>query len=276
MANPYHQTIEEYYDSLAETEWRRLDWHKMEFAIYRRTMQEFISSGSAILDCGGGPGRYSFELAKAGHRVTLFDLSKANINLARRKSVELGISLEGYHQGNALDLSRFANQSYDVVLLMGPMYHLLDVNERRQAIREAVRVLKPGGLLFATFITRYAFLVYMLKDDPNLISTYSHDLIEQLLADGRNVFSEENPGFTHAYFVHPLGITPFMDESGLIQLRLTAVEPLVSFLEDSVNHLPRSAFERWVDLTYRLGTDPITWGNSEHMLYVGSKPIHLP
>jgi S-adenosylmethionine-dependent methyltransferase len=271
MPNHYHQTIEEYYDSLAETEWNRLDWHRMEFTVYWRTMREFIAPGAAILDCGGGPGRYSFELAKAGHQVTLFDLSTANLALAKQKSVELGISLAGYYQGNALDLSRFAGDSFDTVLLMGPLYHLIEIAERRQAIREAVRVLKPGGLLFATFVTRYAFLLYLLKDDPAQIAAYPPQLIDHLLADGINLVSEENPGFTHAYFAHPMEISPFMAENGLAQLRLTAVEPLISFLEDAVNQLPRESFERWASLTCRLGTDPITWGNSEHMLYVGAK-----
>ncbi|HEX3044333.1 MAG TPA: class I SAM-dependent methyltransferase [Bacillota bacterium] len=271
MPNHYHQTIKEFYDSLAETEWNRLEWHKMEFAVYWRIMEEIIPPGSTILDCGGGPGRYSFQLAKAGHQVTLFDLSAASITLAKQKSVELGISLAGFHQGNALDLSRFAADSFDTVLLMGPMYHLLELSERRQAVREAVRVLKPGGLLLVTFVTRYAFLLYLLKDDPAQIAAYPPRLIDQLLTDGINLVSEENPGFTHAYFAHPMEISPFMAENGLVQLRLTAVEPLISFLEDSVNHLPRESFTLWADLTYRLGTDPITWGNSEHMLYVGSK-----
>lgn len=268
--DPIKAEIERYYNSTVETEWSRLDWHKMEFTIVWRTLQEFIQPRSVILDVGGGPGRYSLELAKNGHHVTLLDLSEANIGYAKQKSRELGISLNDYVHGNALDLSRFGDNTFDVCLLMGPLYHLIDGEDRNQAVQEAVRVLKPGGALFATFVTRFAFLLYMIKDNPDSIAEY-RDTVEQLLADGINIVSDQNPGFTNAYFTHPMEVAPFMERNGLTQLRLTAIESLISFMELSINELPQESFDLWADLTYRLGTDPTTWGNSEHMLYVGRK-----
>ena len=88
--------------------------------------------------------------------VTLFDLSTGNLTLAREKAAEAGVTLAGFEQGTALDLARFADHSFDAVLLMGPLYHLLEAADRRRALTEARRVLKPSGPLFVAFITRYA------------------------------------------------------------------------------------------------------------------------
>ena len=92
----------------------------------------------------------------SGYDVTLFDLSTGNLTLAREKAAEAGVTLAGFEQGTALDLARFADHSFDAVLLMGPLYHLLEAADRRRALTEARRVLKPSGPLFVAFITRYA------------------------------------------------------------------------------------------------------------------------
>lgn len=207
--------VETYYDSHAESEWDRLDLHRMEFLTTLRAMNEFIPPRSTILDVGAGPGRYSIELAKAGHIVTLLDLSPRNVELARQKASNQGAAIAEFVCGKALDLSRFVDSSFEVVLLVGPLYHLVEPSDRDLAINEALRVLKPNGLLFASFISRY--------------------------------------------------------RHGLITLRLAVSEGLIAPVEPSVNALLEEAFNQWVEVCYRLGTDPITWGAGEHMLYVGRK-----
>ncbi|MCL4516789.1 MAG: class I SAM-dependent methyltransferase [Firmicutes bacterium] len=178
--------------------------------------------------------------------------------------------MAGFIKGNALDLGRFADASFDVILNMGPLYHLTEEKDRRRAMEEALRVLKPGGLFFASFISRYAFIVDTLKRDPASIGDF-RDIQEQLLVNGINIVSDENPGFTNAYFIHPSDIEPLMEGYGLGRLRLAAVEGFIDPVEPAVNSLPEKLFNRWVDLCYRLGTDPVIWGTSEHMLYVGRK-----
>jgi S-adenosylmethionine-dependent methyltransferase len=196
--------VETYYDSHAESEWDRLDLHRMEFLTTLRAMNEFIPPRSTNLDVGAGPGRYSIELAKAGHIVTLLDLSPRNVELARQKASNQGAAIAEFVCGKALDLSRFVDSSFEVVLLVGPLYHLVEPSDRDLAINEALRVLKPNGLLFASFISRY--------------------------------------------------------RHGLITLRLAVSEGLIAPVEPSVNALLEEAFNQWVEVCYRLGTDPITKG----------------
>lgn len=262
--------IETYYDQTANQEWVRADRHPMEFATTWRAMQEHIMPDSAVLDIGGGPGRYSIRLAQAGHRVTLLDLSGASVDLARAKAAELGAPVTEFVRGDALDLSGFPAESFDVALLMGPLYHLTEEADRHRAIQQALAVLRPGGLLFAAFITRQAFLVDSLKYHPEAITTHG-PREDELLERGVYIACDGNQGFTDAYFAHPLEVEPLMRGFGLQTVRIAAAEPLVALVEQRVNELPREAFERWVDLCYRIGTDPVTWGSAEHMLYVGRK-----
>ena len=99
----------------------------------------------------------------------LFDLSRACLELAREKAHEAGVELAGYEHSDAQNLTRFRDGSFDAVLLLGALYHLLAEEDRRRAIREAWRVLRPAGLLFAAFITRYAVVRWAAKESSEWI-----------------------------------------------------------------------------------------------------------
>ena len=262
--------VEAFYNAQARGEWERLERHRTEFAVTLRVLGEHLPRPPArILDVGGGPGRYAIELTKQGYEVTLFDLSKACLALAEEKALEAGVKLAGVEQGNAVDLSRFADASFDAVLLMGPLYHLLEEDDRRRAVQEARRVLKPNGLIFAAFITRYAPIRWAAKYEPEWILKHRGRL-EQLLASGALPAHPEG-GFTDAYFIHPREVRPLMEGEGFETLDLIACEGVVSMIEEKVNALSGELWEAWVELNYRLGRDPSVHGAAEHLLYVGRK-----
>ena len=140
-------------------------------------------------------------LAAHGYHVTLVDLVHANLALARRMAAAVGgVHLECLH-GNALDLSQFASARYNAVLLLGPLYHLLTLEERTRAVREAVRVLRPGGILGAAFLNRYFPIMAWAKTRPELLRTHGAR-VEELLATGVLVLGPESD-FTDSYFAHP-------------------------------------------------------------------------
>ena len=199
------------------------------------------------MDCGGGPGRYAIELTKQGYAVTLFDLSAINLSFARTQAYSAGVAVSAYEHGTATDLSRFADESFEVVLLLGPLYHLLTHEERLQALREAHRVLKKGGVLFASFVTQYAALRYFAKEVPEWILQYPKE-IEAFWKTG--VFPplrNDGPEFL-AYFAPPAEVKPLIESADFNVQTVLACEGIVSMIDEKINALEGELWEAWVDL----------------------------
>lgn len=264
--------VEKYYDHDAgpQVEWERLEKHRTEFAITMRALSDYLPKPPvSILDIGGGPGRYAIALTQQGYSVTLLDLSQRNIELAESKAREAGIKLAGLIHGNALDLIQFQEASFDAAVLMGPLYHLLTAEEREKAVREALRVLKIGGLIFAAVITRSAPIRFWARYDPTSIIE-SPELFEAWLTTGVHRAASEK-GFTDAYFAHHAELTPLMEKCGFETLDLTSCEGVISMIDEKINTLAGRAWDAWVELNYRLGRDAAMHGTAEHLLYVGRK-----
>ncbi len=267
--------VQAYYNDDAEREWQRADRHRMEFAVTLRALADHLPSpgdGNSpvrVLDCGGGPGRYAIALAQQGYAVTLFDLSTTELALAQERAQAAGVTFAGVEQGTALDLSRFPDESFDVALLMGPLYHLLEETERRQALAEAYRVTKPGGMVWAAFITRYAAHRDAAARDPN-IPLVEPEVDRRLLETGQ-LPPRPGGGFI-AYQAHPTEVEPLCRSVGLDVETLLGVEGLVSMIEDGVNALEGAAWDYWVNLNYTLASDPSIHGSTAHLLAVCRKP----
>jgi SAM-dependent methyltransferase len=267
---PTKTHIEGFYDDCTQREWERLDRHRTEFALTLKALDESLPPAPAdVLDIGGGPGRYAIELSRRGYSVTLVDLSQANLDMAARQAAEVGVSLHGALHANALDLSDFADGSFDAVLLMGPLYHLISLEERTRCIQEAKRVLKPGGLLFAAFINRYGVFVDAAAKYPNDVFE-RRELWEGIWRDGVN--PPPHDSFTDAYFAMPAEVLPLMEGQGFSTLKLLGLEGIVSGHEDASNALQGEAWEYWVKLNYAYAQDPALHAASQHLLYVGKKP----
>jgi len=280
QSNAASDAVARYYDADAERAWARMDRHRTEFAVTLRALAEHLPPPPArVLDCGGGPGRYAVELARHGYAVTLFDLSVGNLRLARQKATEASVTLAGYEGGKATDLARFADASFDAVLLMGPLYHLLEAEERAEALAEAGRVLRAGGPLFAAFISRYA----AHRDAAQRVPTWLVEdaaRAETLLTSGRLAGGREGgeggPQFV-AYMAHPAEVAPSCWRAGFEVLAVLGVEGLVSVIEDGgVNVLTGAAWDAWADLNYRVAPDPSIHGCVEHLLVVARKPRWRP
>lgn len=260
-------TIEEYYNSQYD-EWNRLERHRIEFEITKRVLDEYISTGSEVLDVGGGPGRYSIHLAQKGHKVTLFDLSDMLVKQAIENAQKAGVALQAAMKGNVLELDRrIPEKTFDAVLCMGPMYHLLEEEERREAARQCLARLKPGGILIAAFISAYAPIVDCLKKDPGMIREQKEYLLH-CVRDGRN---QKEFGFTDAYFIHPGQIEATFAGLDVETLRIMATEGLGAPNEEKIMKLGEEDFQEWIDLLYKISDHKPILGSCEHLLYIGRK-----
>jgi S-adenosylmethionine-dependent methyltransferase len=259
--------VENYYDQHARDEWDRLGVrYRAEFKVTLRALVEFLPPSPAdLVDIGGGPGRYAIALAQRGYRLTLVDLSSASLQLAEENAAQAGVRLEACIHANALDLSALPGAGFDSALLLGPLYHLHKLEERRQALEQTRRLVKPGGLVFASFITRFAAFrdaavngYTYVQDDP----AYG----ERLLATG---IHDNGEGFTDAYFARPEEVVPLGESAGFTTLRLMGCEGLLAGHEEHVNALTGAAHDLWLDLNYRFAQEPSLLGASDHLLYIG-------
>jgi S-adenosylmethionine-dependent methyltransferase len=260
--------VEDFYDQNAQQEWDRLDRYKIEFQMTMRALTEFMPLAPAkLIDIGSGPGRYALSLAQRGYKVTLTDLSIGCLELARQKALEAQVELEDIVHANALDLTAFSVASFDAALLLGPLYHLHKPEERLTALQQTHRLLKPGGLVFASFITRFAGYrdaavhgySYVLDDPADS---------ERLLATGINYAGK---GFTDAYFAHPDEVIPLGEGAGFSTLRLMGCEGVLAGHEEYVNSLTGADHDFWLDINYRMAQEPCLLGASDHLLYIGRK-----
>ena len=145
--NPY---LIEFYNHYDEDQ-RLVPKHgSVEFLTTMRYIEKYIRPGDRVLEIGAGTGRYSHALARRGYSVDGVELIQHNIDIFRKNTLpEENITIR---QGNALDLSAFPDDTYDITLLLGPLYHLYCKEDKEQAIREAVRVTKQGGIIFAAYV----------------------------------------------------------------------------------------------------------------------------
>lgn len=270
--------VRDYYATAPQKEWARLeaspDGH-VEFALTRKVVRAHLSSASRVLDIGGGPGRYAVWLAQEGHRVTLADLSPDLLCVARSKIREQGLSDDAVEiaEADACNLQRWPDHSFDAVLALGPFYHLPDVKDREAAAREIARVLRPGGMVFAAFMSRWSFVrrVLAIADERHYLqdSAWVEDLVEH------GVFRNTIAGrFSVGYGVKPEEITPFFGRFGLGEVGVFAAESIAGGIAHQLDSLQRTApqeYERVLDILLRVSREPSIQGFYGHILFVGQK-----
>lgn len=150
----------------------------IEFLTTMRYIEKYLKPGSKILEIGAGTGRYSHALARQGYSVDAIELVEHNIDIFRKNTLESeNISVI---QGNALNLSSIADNQYDITLLLGPLYHLYNKKDKQQAIREAIRVTKPEGIIFAAYVISDGCLLNegFLRNNINAVEYVKNGLLD--------------------------------------------------------------------------------------------------
>ena len=204
--------------------------------------------------------------------MVLADLSPGLLEIARRELAEAGVEPEAVLEVDARDLSRFSAGEFDAVLALGPFYHLVAAADQERAAREAHRVLRPGGLLLATVMTRYSWLLGVLFE----AGSRRLEDVRRALEDG--VYRNGEPGrFTEAYLYRPADVAPFFEASSFETVRLMASQSFLYLAQEQVAELHErdpEAYSALLDIAYRAATDPSILGISGHILYAGrARPV---
>lgn len=130
---------------------------QVEYLTTRRYIDQYLDKCAKILEVGAGTGRYSVTLAKEGYDITAVELVQHNLDILKTKLT--GTERIRAIQGNALDLSAFESNTFDLTLVLGPMYHLYTKDEKIKALKEAVRVTKQGGHIFVAYCMNEATVI---------------------------------------------------------------------------------------------------------------------
>jgi ubiquinone/menaquinone biosynthesis C-methylase UbiE len=240
--------LEEYYNKFNED--KRLDSRHGRIE-YRTSMHyihscieeleaEGLTDPAKILDIGAGTGRYSIPLAEEGYEVTAVELVRHNLGRLRKKS-----SLVNAFRGNALELKRFSDNSFDLTLLFGPMYHLHGFDEKRRALLEAKRVTKPGGrILVAYVMNEFSVITYAFKERHILEA-----LRDGMLDDSYHCTEKANPLYS---MVRLEDIQKLNEETGLEREKIIAADGAANYIRPFLNALDEEEFEAFY--RYHLST----------------------
>ena len=272
-------TVRKYYDEHAESEWKRLfrdGYHRLEFLVTTHYLERYLPKTGLVLDAGGGPGRYSIELAKKGYDVVLLDISPKCLEVAEKKiaRAHVGGKVKQIVEGSIIDMGVFDDKQFDAVLCLGPFSHLIEKLQREKAASEIVRVAKTGAPLFISVVSLYGVFRTILQRLPHELTDPSH---EELFTHGIHRWHEirhkREHGFPDAYFWHPTELKEFFESKGVKTLQMATCEGLSSHLQGPTNKLygDKEKWTKWIGIILKTCADPVLLGMGEHLLYIGQK-----
>jgi ubiquinone/menaquinone biosynthesis C-methylase UbiE len=262
-----------HYADADESSRLRTGWFQLEKARTQELILRHLPPAPAsIIDAGGGAGVYACWLATRGYQVHLIDPVSKHVEQAQEASLrQPKYPLASAEVGDARKLPQ-ANASADAVLLLGPLYHLVEREERLACLREARRVLRPGGLVWGAGISRFASLFDSLSggffDDPAFVPILTRDL-----EDGQHRNSTGNPiYFTDAYFHRPGELAREFLASGFQVVELVAIEGPGWLARDFVRLWNDPAQrERLLEVVRKVEREPSVLGASSHIMAIGRK-----
>jgi ubiquinone/menaquinone biosynthesis C-methylase UbiE len=248
---------------------------RLEWARTWELLERYLPAPPAVLlDVGGGPGAYAVPLALTGYTVHLVDAMPLHVEQARRAADTARAPLASAVVGDARSLGA-ADGAADAVLLLGPLYHLLESGERAAALPEARRVLRPGGVLVAVAISRFASLYDGLRhgwaaDHPGIVDSGLHT--------GTHHNPEALAGrFTTAHFARPEELAAEVTAAGFALEALVAVEGPGSWLAGVDEWLDDPPRRDWLlRAIRRVEAEPSLLGASSHVLAAGRSPASQP
>jgi ubiquinone/menaquinone biosynthesis C-methylase UbiE len=264
--------IRQYYDKNAKREWVRLiedNFHNLEFKTTMHFLKKYLPKKGFILDAGGGPGRYSIELAKMGYDVTLLDYSPELLNFARREVKKAGVEKKVHvFEGSITDMSMFDDKTFDSVICLGAVIgHVEDKGKRDKALHEMKRVIKRGGLVFVSVIGRLKTIMNAPRYWPSEVKQTKH--FKRLVSSGNdNMWLGKY--YSHLFF--PEEVNDMFKKQKLVVIENIGLEGLATRDKEGVNsiNLKDNLFwKNWMWMHYKLCTNPHVVANSEHFMVIG-------
>ncbi|MBE5867018.1 MAG: methyltransferase domain-containing protein [Lachnospiraceae bacterium] len=232
--------LENYYANYDE-EGRLSSKHgQVEFLTTMKYIHEFIGNTEKkkILEVGAGTGRYSIALAKEGHDVDALEYTKHNLEIMNAKIT--GISNIKTHHGTALDLSRFEDESFDITLVLGPMYHMYTKEDKQKVLAEAIRVTKRQGHILVAYCMNEATMIqYTFKAGKIWDCINNHMLTEDFrcISEEKDLFEMvrlEDIDELNAHF------------SNIKRIKIIAADGATNYMRECIDAMDDATFDVWI------------------------------
>ncbi len=241
--NPY---LIDFYNNYDEDKRLALKHGSVEFLTTMRYINKYIRPGHRVLEIGAGTGRYSHALARQGYSVDAVELVQHNMDVFRENTLpEENITIR---QGNALDLSAFPDDKYDITLLLGPLYHLYSKEDKEQAIQEAIRVTKKGGVIFAAYVISDGCL---LDEGFHRGNISVADYVREGLLDSETFAAKSEPKDLFE-LVRKEDIDELMSIFPVTRLHYVATDGCALFMREAVDAMDEETFQLY--LKYHFAT----------------------
>lgn len=242
---------------------------KVEFTLTTMILNQYIEKHSKILELGAGTGIYSFYYADKGNDVTSTDITPKHIEIIKQKLKQnkksLSLSAEA---ADATDLSNYQSESFDIVLCLGPMYHLTDLYTREMCIKESLRVLKKGGILAVAYINKHYILNSVMTRDKKFLT---NDFVNKIMNTGVIKEGEKECFWTDAFFTTPIEIETFIEKFGVEIIDHAATDGLSPFLRDSIDNMNEEEYSAWLHYCFNSCREKSILGISNHGLLLCKK-----
>ncbi|MCM1145414.1 MAG: class I SAM-dependent methyltransferase [Blautia sp.] len=240
---------------------------KIEFITTARILDEHLDRRCRVLDCAAGTGIYAFYLAGKGHMVTATDITPRHIGIINEQKVKKHFQIETAVL-DATDMSVFEDNSFDIVLNMGPFYHLITESQRERCLSECIRVLRKGGLLVTAYIPRFYVFQYVAVSDEKFLNAA---LAKQLIETGVLRHDDENCFWTDTYYSSKEEMEVLYQSHQLSVIDHFAQDGLAPLLHEKVDGWSEEKFKIWCDYHYSICRESSVLGSSNHVVIIGTK-----
>jgi ubiquinone/menaquinone biosynthesis C-methylase UbiE len=255
--------LNEYYGNYDEDGRLRSRHGMVEFLTTMRYIGRYLKKGDRVLEIGAGTGRYSHALAQQGCAVDAVELVERNIEVFRRNT-QPGENVT-VRQGNALDLSCFQDDGYDITLLLGPMYHLYTREDQRRALEEAIRVTKPGGVVFAAYCGNDATIVCFCFGRGMLREERYRELVDPVSFKAASTPEEIFSLFRRE------DVDALMDGLPAERLHYVGTDMATNYMRETVDAMDDEMFDMYMKYHFYICERSDMVGVSHHMLDVFRK-----
>lgn len=253
--------IIEYYKNYDEDGRLKRKSHLPEYLTTMRYIEKYLTPDSKILEIGAGTGRYSIALADKGYDVTAVELVPHNIETMKKK-VKPDHNIKIY-EGNACDLSFIDSDTYDIVLLLGPMYHLFTDSDKHKAISEAIRVANKGGVIYSAYCNNNTCM-YKMFYKKRILSYLDSGLIDE------NYHGKSSPNMIFELYKKP-DIDELMKSYDVTRLHFVGVDMLSYLYNNKLDGLNKREFDEYMKFLSAICEREDLVGFSIHMLDIFRK-----